>query len=68
MVWLWVRRRVGWRLTFCFPCFPLSLPQERMALDDHIKGSKGGDKDVHVMHDFIRKQAINQQADYSVRV
>ncbi len=48
--------------------FPLSLPQERMALDDHVKGSKGGDKDVHVMHEFIRKQAINQQADYSVRV
>jgi len=27
---------------------------------------KGGDSDVQVMHDFIRKQAVNQQADYSV--
>lgn len=40
--------------------------QERMAFEDHVRMREGG-KDVAVMHDFIRKQAINQEADYSVR-
>ncbi|GAB5031850.1 Hypothetical protein NocV09_00701130 [Nannochloropsis oceanica] len=44
---------------------------ERMALEDQLKNSRArasvgkGESDVSVMHDFIRKQAINQQADYS---
>jgi len=43
-----------------------------MALEDQLKNSRArasvgkGESDVSVMHDFIRKQAINQQADYSV--
>lgn len=40
--------------------------QERMAFEDHVRTREGG-KDMAVMHDFIRKQAINQEADYSVR-
>ena len=47
---------------------------ERMALEDQLKNARArgsgagrGESDVSVMHDFIRKQAINQQADYSVR-
>jgi hypothetical protein len=46
-----------------------------MALEDQLKNARArasgvgkGESDVSVMHDFIRKQAINQQADYSVRV
>lgn len=37
-----------------------------MAVEDNIRSRDGG-KDVAAMHDFIRKQAINQEADYSVR-
>jgi len=51
-----------------------SFSQERMALEDQLKNARArgsgagrGESDVSVMHDFIRKQAINQQADYSVR-
>ena len=40
-----------------------------MAFEDTVRGSKGkeGSRDVAAMHDFIRKQAVNQEADYSVR-
>ncbi|EWM27268.1 hypothetical protein NSK_006910 [Nannochloropsis salina CCMP1776] len=41
---------------------------ERMAVEEQHRSrsaGKGGDSDVQVMHDFIRKQAVNQQADYS---
>lgn len=37
-----------------------------MAFEDHVRTRDGG-KDVAAMHDFIRKQATNQEADYSVR-
>jgi hypothetical protein len=37
-----------------------------MALEDHVRTKESG-KDVAAMHDFIRKQAVNQEADYSVR-
>ncbi len=37
-----------------------------MAVADHVRSRDGG-KDVAAMHDFIRKQAVNQEADYSVR-
>lgn len=43
--------------------------QERMAFDEHMRTQAGaGGKDVAAMHDFIRKQATNQEADYSVRL
>ena len=40
-----------------------------MAFEEHARtqAGGGGGKDVAAMHDFIRKQATNQEADYSVR-